>query len=259
MKQIVIYVFMTVLVIFMVILINKNEKNISLKVLTVDTYYSFLDQEDEMIFIDFYLSTKMHPLSELNSYSQLVLHDESYDKSLNMALSHVFYRHQETYLNDAYYKYTYALETPLLGHDFDILECFMNIELINGDTYDFYIGSFSLKTATDDSDHLSWTELSGIKKPESYLSRLDKVTILFDALDENIEHISFGNLYDVTFEVIDHKINIQIPYQEQIFNACPIILRFADQEVEVFNYFVFINDYEILKQSGQLIYHYALD
>jgi len=259
MKHIVIYVFMIICVTFMVILINKNEEVISPKVLTVDTYYSFLDQEDALIYIDFYLSTKIHPLTDLDSYSQVVLHDETYDKSLNITLNNVLFRHQETYLNDTYYKYTYALKTPLLGHDFDILECFMNIELVNGNAYDFYIGSFSLKTAIDDSEHLSWTELSGLKKPGSYLSRLDEVTISFDALDEDIEHISFGNIYELSFEIIDQKIKVDIPYQAQLFNACPIIVRFADQEVEVFNYFVFINDFEILKQSGQLIYHYAID
>jgi hypothetical protein len=250
---------MVVCVVFMVILINKNEEVISPKVLTVDTYYSFLDQEGELIYIDLYLSTQMHPLTKLDSYSQIILHDESYDKSLNMSLNNVLFRHQETYLNDTYYKYTYALNTPLLGHDFDILECFMNVELVNGDAYDFYMGSFSLKTAIDDSEHLSWTELSGMKKPGSYLSRLDEVTISFDTLDEHIEHISFGNIYELSFEVIGNEIKIDIPYQAQLFNACPIMIRFSDQEVEVFNYFVFINDYEILKQSGQLIYHYALD
>lgn len=259
MKHVVIYIFMSICIIFMVILINKNEKTLSPKVLTVDTYYSFLDTEDEFLYIDFYLSTKYHPLTDIASYGNMVVHDEDNEKTLHLTLNNVIYRHQETYLNDTYYKYTYAFEMPVLAYDFDIAKCYLETELTNGEQYDFYIGSLSLKTVVDDSNHLNWTSLSGIKKPDSYLSRLHEITISYDTLDESISSISLGALYDVSFEVLDDKIIIDVPYLEQLFNASPIIITFTDNEVEVFNYFVYINDYEILKQSGQLIYHYALD
>ncbi|AUD63004.1 hypothetical protein BK010_05150 [Tenericutes bacterium MO-XQ] len=259
MKQAVIYIFMSICIVFMVILINKNEKTLSPKVLTVDTYYSYLDVEGEFLYIDFYLSTQLHPLTDIKSYGSTVIHDEDDEKSLHLTLDNVIFRHQETYLNDTYYKYTYAFEMPVLGHDFDILECYLETELTNGVTYDFYIGSLSLKTVVDDSEHLSWTSLSGIKKPESYLSRLHEITIDYEKLDISILSVSVGSLYDVSFEVKDHQIILSIPYQAQLFNACPITITFTDYEVEVFNYFIYINDYEVLKQSGQLIYHYALD
>ena len=82
MKQVVIYVFICVTVGFMVLIINKNEETISPKCLTVDTYYSYLDKENELLYIDFYLSTTIHPLADKNAYQRISLHDESYTKSL---------------------------------------------------------------------------------------------------------------------------------------------------------------------------------
>lgn len=259
MKNLVIYVFIAVIVIFMVILINKNEETISPKVLTVDTYYSYIDQADEVFYIDFYLSTHIHPLTKIESYAKTMIHDEAFDKSLDLTLNDVIYRHQENYLNETYYKYSYVFDMPVLSYDFDILDCYLEIGLTNEMIYDFYVGSFSLKTIHDDSDHLDWKALSGVKKEGSYVSRLDTITVTYESLEEPISHISLGNLYDVNFEVVDDEIIIKIPYKAQLFYACPIFITFSDHETEVFNYFIYINDYEVLKQSGQLIYHYALN
>lgn len=259
MKNLVIYVFIAVIVSLMVVLINKNEETLTPKLLTVDTYYSYIDQSDAVFYIDFYLSTRMHPLTEVESYAKTMMHDESFDKSLDLSLNDVIYRHQEYYLSEIYYKYTYAFDMPVLTYDFDIIDCYLEIGLTNETVYDFYVGSLSLKTIHDDSDHLDWKALSGVKKEGSYVSRLDSITITYETLNEHISRVSLGNLYDVTFEVIDDQIIIKIPYKAQLFNACPIFITFSDYETEVFNYFIYINDYEVLKQSGQLIYHYALD
>ena len=259
MKNLVIYVFIIVTVIFMVMIINKNEETRTPKILTVDTYYSYIDALDDVFYIDFYLSTSIHPLTEINAYLSVMIHDEAFDKSLDLNLFDIIYRHQETYLHETYYKYSYVFDMPALAYDFDILDCYLEISLTNESIYDLYVGSLSLKTVRDDSHHLEWSALSGLKKEGSYLSRLDTITIHYEKIDENISHISLGNLYDVTFQVIEDEIIITIPFKAQLFYACPIIMIFADNETEVFNYFIYINDYEILKQSGQLIYYYALD
>ena len=260
MKQILIYVFMIITVVFMVILINKNEEKVTPKLLSVDTYYSFIDDEDGSIYIDFYVSDNQSILTHIDSYETLEVHNQTKSKSMQLNLNDVIYQHEEIYLEDHYYKYTYAIEMPLLGYDFDIEDCFLDIKLVNGKAYDIFIGSFSLKTVEKTNmDSLDWHALSGIKKTDSYLSRLYEIDIEYHSLSQDIIEVSVGNLYQTTYEIKDDKITINIPFELKLFNACPIIITFEDQTTTIINYFIFIKDFETLKQSGQLIYHYALD
>jgi hypothetical protein len=260
MKHIIVYIMMVMVVVFMVILINKNQEIKSFKLLTVDTYYSYIDSEDSYVYVDFYLNTKKHPMVDENSYQSLSIHNQDETKSMDLLLVEVIEQHQETYLNEMYYKYTFHLEPPLLGYDFSIDECYLKVELLNETSYDLFIGAISFQTVyEDDIKHMDWNSLSGIKLEGSYLSRLKQIEIEYMTLDENIEAISVGPLYDVSYEIKNQKVIIDIPNHMQLFYACPIIITFEDNLVQVINYFVYIKDYEILKQSGQLIYHYALN
>lgn len=260
MKHVVVYIFIIIVCLFMVILINKNQETQSVKLLTVDTYYSFVDETDSYIYLDFYLNTNNHPMVDQESYQSLMIHSQDQSKSMNLALTDVLFQHQETYLNDLYFKYTYKIESPLLGYDFDISDCYLTVELNNDETYALYMGSISLKTIyEDDFTHLDWQGLSGSKQDQSYLSRLKQIDIDYTRLSEDIKSIHVGDLYHVSYEVLEDEIIIDIPYMKQLFYACPIIITFEDHSIYVIDYFVYIKDYEILKQSGQLIYHYALN
>lgn len=259
MKHVFVYVFMITLVVFMVILVNKNENVINPKLLSVDTYYSYLDEDTEDCYIDFYLNTKDHPLVDVNSYSNLKLHNIDHSKSIELELKDVIFLHQETYLNETYFKYSYVFDMPLLGYDFDIISSYLEIILVNDDLYDIFIGSISFKTIDEDESFMDWTALSGQKQDNQYLSRLHEIDIEYDQLLDGIKHISVGNLYDVSFEIFDDIINITIPYEHQLFYACPIFITYQNDKINIINYFVYMKDFETLKQSGQLIYHYALN
>ncbi len=260
MKQLLVYMFMIVTVVFMVILISKNEEEISVKLLTVDTYYSFIDTESESIYIDFYLSDHNHPLIDKQSYDQLEIHNDDHSKSMYLSLTDVIFQHEEYYLSDTYYKYSYIIEMPLLGYDFDIEDCYLTINLVNQETYDIFIGSLSLKTVEDNNESpLDWTSLSGMKMVSSYLSRLHQIQIDYVTLNKTITNVSVGSLYQSDFELVNNQLKINIFYKQQLFYACPIVITFEDQTTTIINYFIYIKDFETLKQSGQLIYHYALN
>ena len=165
MKHVLLYMFMIITVVFMVILINKNEETVHQKLLSIDTYYSFIDDENEQMYIDIYLSDQDHILTSIDSYESLEVHNKSDKKSMVLSLKDVIYQHDEVYLNETFYKYTYIIEMPLLGYDFDIEDCYLDIKLINDDHYDIYIGSLSLKTVDETNENsLDWTALSGRKK-----------------------------------------------------------------------------------------------
>lgn len=260
MKHVLLYMFMIITVVFMVILINKNEETVHQKLLSIDTYYSFIDHENEQMYIDIYLSDQDHILTSIDSYESLEVHNKSDKKSMVLSLKDVIYQHDEVYLNETFYKYTYIIEMPLLGYDFDIEDCYLDIKLINGDHYDIYIGSLSLKTVEETNENsLDWTALSGRKKTNTYISRIYEIDIEYVSIKQDIIEISIGNLYQITYELKDDKITIQIPFELKLFNACPIIITFEDQSISIINYFIYMKDFETLKQSGQLIYHYALN
>jgi hypothetical protein len=250
---------MIFLVVFMVVLINKNRDMIQPKLLSVDTYYSYLDDEEEDCYIDFYLNTKDHPMVDQTSYSNFKLHNEDYSKLIELDLKNVIFLNQETYLNEYYYKYSYVFNMPLLGYDFDIEDSFLEICLINDDIYDIFIGSISFKSVDDDHSLINWSALSGRKEDNQYLSRLYEIDIEYIEILDDIKFISVGNLYDVSFEVVNEILRITIPYENELFYACPIFITFDNNQINTINYFVYMKDYETLKQSGQLIYHYALN
>ncbi len=259
MKHVFIYVFMAVLVVFMVILINKNHDEVDPVLLSIDTYYSYVDQDGEVGYIDFYINTNHHPLIDTNSYANFKLHNIDDSKSIDLEIKDIIYHHQEMYLNETYLKYSYVFDMPLLGYDFDIKSCYMNVVLINEDVYDIYIGAISFKTIDNIENNIDWTALSGTKAEGQYLSRLNQIQVEYDILDQEIESISLGNLYDVSFTIEDQILAIDIAYESQLFYACPIYITYIDHRNDLINYFVYIKDFETLKQSGQLIYHYALN
>jgi hypothetical protein len=250
---------MITLVVFMVILVNRNQDTIQAKLLSVDTYYSYLDEESEDCYIDFYLNTKEHPMVDQMSYSNFKIHNEDHSKSIELDLKDVIYLHQESYLNENYFKYSYVFNMPLLGYDFDIEFSYLEISLVNDIVYDIFIGSISFKTIDHDESLINWTALSGKKEENQYLSRLYEIDIEYIEILDDIKQISVGNLYEISFEIFDEKIKIMIPYENKLFYACPIFITFNNDQVNTINYFVYMKDYETLKQSGQLIYHYALN
>jgi hypothetical protein len=243
----------------MVILINKNQHVIQPKLLTIDTYYSYLDEIDNEYYIDFYLNTTTHPLLDIDSYQNLKLHNLDHSKSIELDLKDVLYLHQEAYLNENYYKYSYVFDMPLLGYDFDIIDSYLEILLVNDDLYDIFIGSISFKTIDENESLINWTALSGRKEENQYLSRLYEIDIEYQELLDDIKDIQVGNFYDVSFEVSNDLITLTIPYENKLFYACPIFITYENNKVNSINYFVYIKDFETLKQSGQLIYHYALN
>jgi hypothetical protein len=187
------------------------------------------------------------------------LHNLDHSKSIELDLKDVLYLHQEAYLNENYYKYSYVFDMPLLGYDFDIIDSYLEILLVNDDLYDIFIGSISFKTIDENESLINWTALSGKKEENQYLSRLYEIDIEYQELLDDIKYIQVGNFYDVSFEVSNDLITLTIPYENKLFYACPIFITYENNSVNSINYFVYIKDFETLKQSGQLIYHYALN
>jgi len=259
MKKMVIYLFLTAIVILMVTIIYRIEKNDLEKLLMISTYYTYADRENENIYIDFYISNRNHLLTSKSSYEQFYLHNSDQSKTLTLNLNKIIYHQKEVYLNETYYKYSFVFDSPLLTNDFLIEDAYLNLFLVNQTSYDFYIGSISFKDVSYyDSKLLDLKSLSGKKKKDSYLSRLDQIEIEFYQLEDIIKTISIGTEFDVNYQLNENQISIDIPYDDKLLYACPIFIEFEGGEKQLLDYFVYVKEFDSLAKSGQLIYHYAL-
>ena len=259
MKHLIFYFSVILIVSMMVVIIRHNEPRVSTKILTVSKYYSYLYSSDQKISIPIYLNTESHPLTDQESYQNTFISNEEESKRLEISLEIIEKFGIETYLNDPYYIYHLHFSMPYLASDYYIEDCFLNIVMANDKEVKVYIGKMSLIYLNSDSNLLDWSSLSGIKKENSFLSRLSEIHVEFYDNTQEIETVNLGVDFVVNFEIQDDKFIIYIPYEAYLLDNVPIIITFSNTEKQGIMNFRYIIDYHILKESGPLIHTYALD
>jgi hypothetical protein len=258
MKHIIIYISLVLLAGTLVWFIKENEEIVPLKLYTLDTYYSFINQEDETIDLSFYINGK-HPLIDIDSYMSTEVTDEEAHKKLSLDLIDIKMVATENYLGETYEKYMLIFEMPRLNQSFYIEDAYLNIVLLNQDTYQLFVGSFSLYEIEESDDEiLLWRSLSAIKGTDVDINRMSQITVEFDALYQNISSVELGYQYEMNYEVTEDALLINIFDDQQLFYACPIIIHYVNGKSEVIDYFIYINDYQMMKQSGLLLHGYLL-
>ena len=259
MKHFISYFSIILLAIFMVLIIRHNEPKVSPKILTVSKYYSYLYSSDQKITIPIYLNVLDHPLSNLESYQNTFISNEEESKKLEISLATVEKKGTEAYLNDFDHIYHLHFSMPYLAGDYYIEDCYLNILLANDEEVKVYIGKMSLIYLDSDSNLFDWSSLSGIKKENSFLSRLSEIHVDYFESVLDIESILIGMDLEVSFKNEASKLIIYIPYQAYLLDNVPIIITFSNTEKQGIMNFKYIVDYHILKESGPLIHAYALD
>ncbi|OHE27894.1 MAG: hypothetical protein A2009_00520 [Tenericutes bacterium GWD2_38_27] len=259
MKSFLFYVTVIILVSALVIIIKQNEVMIEKRVLTVAQYYSYRSVEEGRMEVPIYLNEEKHPLSNPESYLNIYFSNLDESKKIEMPLKDIQYGHVETYLNGIYHQYLLMLELPYLDHDFLIEDLYMHIELINMDQYSFYLGSFSLVYLADSEDVLDWTGLNGSKEEHHFLSRLKEIYIDYETMVEEIDRIEIGVNMEVLFTIQGNRITLDIPVADYLLNDVPIIIYYANHQIQIIDNFRYLVDYQILKESGPLINLYALN
>jgi hypothetical protein len=259
MKHLISYFTILLLAIFMVVIIRHQEPKVSLKLITVSKYYAYLYTTEQKISIPIYINSGNHPLSDQDSYQHTYLSNEEESKKLEVSLFALEKFGTETYLNDEYHIYHLIFTMPYLAHDYYIEDCYLNITLANDQGINVYIGKMSLLYLESDSSLFDWQSLSGIKKENSFLSRLSEIHVNFFESIETIESIQLGMDLEVTFKEEQNKLIIYIPFESYLLDNVPIIITFSNTEKQGIMNFKYIVDYHILKESGPLIHTYALD
>ena len=81
------------------IIFNNKEKPIP-KILTIDTTYTYLAEENQKMEVSLYINHKHHPLNDKHSYQFLYLSDQDETKKLEVELLDIKKNHYENYLNE---------------------------------------------------------------------------------------------------------------------------------------------------------------
>lgn len=244
----------------MVLIIDQNE-SASDKLITVDTFYSFIsDTRSEGIF-RFYLSDHEHPLAEKNSYQHVFITNDDGSKRIEIELKDIEIGHSETYLNDIYWRADLSFDIPAVDHDFMIERCFIDMTLIDQSAVRFYLGSVHFLKVEHNDRTLDWSGLYGMKAQNDFLSRIESIHL---ELNEHIDVLDakYGVDRYAAIEEKDEAIVLRIPREEQLLYNVPVILRYVQNSVDhvtIIDNFTYVIDYEILSESGPLIHVYALD
>ncbi|QWB95377.1 hypothetical protein KHQ89_05300 [Mycoplasmatota bacterium] len=258
MKHIFIYISLVLLATTLVWIIKENETVMPLKIYTLDTYYSYANQDNKSIEIDFYINGT-HPLTDVESYMETELVNEDKNKKLSLDLNEIKMISSENYLGETYQKYALIFDMPNINQSFYIEDAFINITLLNQDEYEFYIGSFSLYTLEEsDQEIFLWESLSAIKDAHIDINRMSQIQVTYDEIYQSITSVELGFGFETSYELTDDALLINITDEQQLFYACPIIIHYMNGESEIIDYFMYINDFQMMKQSGLLLHGYLL-
>lgn len=242
----------------MIVLIKYNEKVPPQKIYSISTYYSYIVKPDEKISINLYFNSDTYML-DLSYYQDTYIANSDETKKLSVQLNEIKYKQTETYLGETYDCYSFIFMMPSLNQSFYINDALLYLYMINDDHYALKIGDISLYYMnSSEVDYLDWTSLSATKDEGILLSRMHDLYIEYVHIDKQINHIYLGYDYEVEFHINDDLISIMIPYDDFLLYACPIMILYSNDEIQIIDYFVYIKDYQILKESGMLLHGYLL-
>ncbi len=258
MKNIIIYMTMLCIACLMVWIIKINDEVNPTKLYTVDTYYSYIVDTNETLDVIFYIN-QTHPLSDIDQYLDVDIENETRSMMLSMQPNSLKTVGEEVYLGEAYNKYMLSLDLPSINQSFYIDEAYIDITLVNNNSFIFYIGTVSLFTSEKTVvSSLDWTSLSAKKEQGILKSRLSEIDIEYNRLDKTISHIDLGVDFSVNYDLDDNLLTLMINDENQLFYACPVIIVYETGDIQIIDYFLYINDLQILKESGMMLNGYLL-
>lgn len=259
MRTLIFYLFTALVSFFMAYIIFNNKEKPIPKILTIDTTYTYLAEENQKMEVSLYINHKHHPLNDKQSYQFLYLSDQDETKKLEVELLDIKKNHYENYLNETYQQVTLLVKLPYITGNIDILNAYINITLTNQETYSFFIGKFFYTYMYMDGDFLDWTGLQGLKAENQFISRLQTIVIPFHTLSKDIREVSVGSHDRITYEIKDQKLHLYIDYDAHLLFHVPIIITYTDSSIQTISNFRYFIDYQTLKESGPLVNMYALN
>lgn len=257
MKKILPYLTIPIILGLLILIITDNrEKKIS-KIITVNTNYHYLYQQNETIDISFYTNELDIPLNDINVYDNFYLKNNLETQILYLELKEVTYSHNEIYLEEEYANYILKFKMPNLENDFYINDAYLVFSFKNEQTYILKIGAFKL-FYQDNLKLLSWNLIDS-KKNQSENHSISQIII---GLDNNISSesllINIGFENNNSYELLNSLLTIFVPETEYFTNNFFILIE-TNYETFYLGNKSFTKEYNLLTKARGIINIYEFN
>lgn len=259
MKKAIIYLAIIILSTIIGFIISDMKPNRCIQLITVDTEYSFLMEENQTGNILFYTNDHDHDVTDMSQYARIILSDHENYSKIELSLFDVEVGHDEVYLGEIFHRVILTFMLPSLSADWIFEDAHLSIELMNQSEYELRLGRVSLFQKSYDEQKLTWHSIEGHKAMNQTISRLGEITVELDGDHFLIQDVLIGTFENISFRVEHDVLKITINHANYLLYETPIILVFSDGSRQTISHFRFMIDYVILKESGPLMNVYPLN
>lgn len=259
MKRILFYVSVVILAIVMGFILSRIKPKKVVKLVTIDTEYSFLMGDGELANVLYYVNDDAHELTDINAFARIVLEDHLSLSKVELTLYDLEVGHEEVYLGETFKRIILTFMVPKLTEDWIFDDAYLKVETKMQESYEMRLGRVSFFQRSFNDLSYNWQSLDGRKHANDLRSRLGEIDIEFENKIPNIKNIEIGTKAPVTHKVSDTKLTISITQIDYLLYEVPVILTFMDGSKLTISHFRYMIDYMMLKESGPLINVYTLD
>lgn len=258
-KDYVFYGCLSLILIGMFLIIEHNSPQPKTVLISVETTYSKLYDDQTPLTVPIYISAHAHEMLSETYINHIQLIDEDAGFELLIDGYHISYGHQETYVNEVFQQVLFHMEMPYFGRDLTMLNAELIIDMTDGKTHRMPIGQLHLVHRIEGMvNRLDVKSQYGIKQTGDTLSRLHEVHLHVYEQPQGINRMDIGGI-EVSYLLDGMILKLSIPYDDSLLYDVPIRIYYDDGHIDHIDNFIYIIDYEILKESGPLLYVLTLD
>ncbi|MGI6359873.1 MAG: hypothetical protein ACOX02_02365 [Acholeplasmatales bacterium] len=199
------------------------------------------------------------PYQTLEAIESVYLFEEG--KRLEVILLEINKSYNYKYLKETFHKYVYTLTLPVLENHYYMNEAYLEINLKNGESETFLLGSFDYYY--QENHNLDLVELHATKYDDAY--QIKDISIKFN-LDREIfiKKIKLSNeiVVNVAETIKDDVLVVSVPKLMKIVDALSLVIFYevdGNEYMEVLPYYLFFDAIENILEYGYLNYVKAIN
>ena len=259
MKRLLFYLVVILLSVCLGLILEKMSPTLQPKLLTVDTEYSFLMDEDQVGTFSLYINDLSHDIVNESMILRIILEDLETKDLIELTLYEIDLGHDEVYLNEVFTRVFLKFIVPNLSEDWVFDDANLRVELNNQSEFSLRLGRVTFLKRGSDEVMIDWSSLDGLKRTNDLRSRLGEIHLSFIGSLKPILSVEIGTHVDVSFQLSEDTLTLYIPTDDYLLYDVPLRLHFNDGTTFSMSNFIYIVDYQILKESGPMINVYQLD
>lgn len=199
------------------------------------------------------------PYQTIDAIESVYLFEEA--KRLEVVLLEINKSYDYKYLKETFHKYIYTLSLPILENHYYMEEAYLEINLKNGESETFLLGSFDYYYK--EGNNLDLIELHATKYDDAY--QIKDISVKFN-LDKEIfiDKIKLSNEISINVGkfIKDDVLVINVPRLMKIVDALSLVIHYevdGNEYVEVLPHYLFFDGLENILEYGYLNYVKVID